>query len=90
MNTFTTQDCAWKDQRYVLNLLCCIQDTCLATHHGSAGYPVDRDINFYIEDTEATNLDHNNESTSGSTTTIALGGPEAEGHPDGPIHSNQA
>ena len=61
----------------------------MATHHGGAGCPIDRDINLYIEDAETTSLDNDNVSTSGSETTIALGGPEAEGHPDELICNNQ-
>ena len=34
--------------------------------------------------------DNDNESTSGSDTIIAFGGPEADGHPNEPIPSNQA
>ena len=62
----------------------------MATHQGGAGHPIDRDINLHIEDTETTGLDNDNESTSGSDITIALGGPEAEGHPDDLIPNNQA
>ena len=55
----------------------------MATHHGGAGCPIDRDIDFYVEDAEGINtgLDNDNKSTSGSDTTVALGQPEAEGHP---------
>ena len=64
----------------------------MATHHGGTGHLVDRDINLHIEDTEGINtgLDNDNESTSGSDTTIALGGSEADGHPDELTPSNQA
>ena len=62
----------------------------MAMHHGSAGHPLDRDINLYMEDSETTGLDNHNENTHGSDTTIALGGPEAEGHPNDLIYSNQA
>ena len=62
----------------------------MATCHRGAGHSMDRDINYHIEDTEATSLDHDNESTSGSDTTIVLGGPKAEGHPDDCTHNNQA
>ena len=62
----------------------------IATHHGGAGCSLDRDINLHIEDSEATGLENDNESTSGSDTTVALGEPEAEGHPNDLIHSNQA
>ena len=48
----------------------------MATYHRHAGHPVDRDIDLHIEDTEGINIgpDNNNESTSGSDTTIAFGG----------------
>ena len=62
----------------------------MATHHRGAGHPLDRVINLHIEDTEATGLENNNESTSGSVATVVLGGPEAEGQPNDLIHSNQA
>ena len=63
-----------------------------ATHHGGTGCPLDRDIDLHIEDAEGINtgLDNDNESTSGSDTTIALGEPEVEGHPHELIPSNQA
>ena len=43
----------------------------MATHHGGAGHPIDRDINLHVEDPEATGID--NESISGSDTIVALG-----------------
>ena len=49
-------------------------------------YPLDRGINLHVEDPEPTNID--NESTHSSNATVALGGPEAEGHPAGPAYSN--
>ena len=49
-----------------------------------------RDINLHIEDTEPTGLENDNESTSDSDATVALGGPEAEGQMDDIIHKNQA
>ena len=51
---------------------------------------MDRNIDLHIEDVETTGLENDNESTSSSDATITLGGPEAEGHPDDLIHSNQA
>ena len=59
---------------------------------GGAGHPIVRDFNLHIEDAEGINagLDNDNESTIGSDTTVALGGPEADGHPDELISSNQA
>ena len=62
----------------------------MATCHGGEGCPLDRDINIHVEDSETTGLENDNESTSGSDDTVALGGPEAGGHPDDLIHSNQA
>ena len=62
----------------------------MATHHGGAGCSIDSDIDVHVEDAETTGLDNDNESTSGSDTTIALGSPEAEGYPDELIPSNQA
>ena len=49
--------------------------------------PLDRDINLDIE--EGTGIDNDNDSTHGLATTVALGGQEAEGHPNDPIYSNQ-
>ena len=64
----------------------------MATCHGGAGCPIDRDIDLHVEDAEGINtgLDNDDESTSGSGTTIALGGSEADGHPNELIPSNQA
>ena len=62
----------------------------MATNHGGAGCPLDRDIDLHIEDSETTGLDNDNDSTHGSDTTVTLGGPETEGHPNDPIYSNQA
>ena len=64
----------------------------MATCHGGAAYPIDRDIDLHVEDAEGINtgLDNDNENTSGLDTTIALGGSEADGHPDELIPSNQA
>ena len=63
----------------------------MATCNGSAGYPVDRDINLHIEDTEGINTgpDNDNESTSGLDTTVAFGGSEAGGHPSKLLPSNK-
>ena len=62
----------------------------MATCHGGGGCPIDRDIDLLVEDAESTGIDNGNEIISDSDTTITLGGPEAEGHPDNLIHSNQA
>ena len=58
----------------------------MATHHRGAGHPLDRGINLHAEDPEPTDID--NESTHSSNATVALGGPEAEGHPKDPVYSN--
>ena len=64
----------------------------MPTCHGGAGCPVDRVINLHIEDLEGINtgLDNDKESTSGSDTTIALGGSETDSHPDELIPSYNA
>ena len=64
----------------------------MGTHHRGTGHPVGRGIDLHIEDMEGikTGPDKDNESTSGSHTTIALGGSEAAGHPSELLPSNQA
>ena len=64
----------------------------MATCHGGTGHPVDRDIDLHVEDMEGINTgpDNDNENTSGSDTTIAFGGSEADSHPSKLIPSNQA
>ena len=65
----------------------------MVTCHRGTGCPVDRDINLHIEVKEGINTgpgNNNNESTSGSDTTIAFGGSEAEGFPSKFIPCNQA
>ena len=59
----------------------------MATCHGGAACPLDRDIDLHIE--EAMGIDNDDVSTHGSDATVALGGPEAEGHPNDPIYNNQ-
>ena len=59
----------------------------MATHHGCRGCPLDRDIDLHVEETIG--IDNDDESTHGSDATVALGGPEAEGHPSDPIYNNQ-
>ena len=58
----------------------------MTTCHRGAGYSLDRGINLHAEDPEPTDID--NDSIHSSDTTVALGGPEAEGHPEDPIYSN--
>ena len=60
----------------------------MAKYHRGAGCLTD--IDFHVEDAETTGIDSNDENFSGSETTIALGGPEAEGNPNELIPSNQA
>ena len=62
----------------------------MATNHGGAGCPVDRNIDLQIEDMEGINIgqDKDNESTSGLETTIAFGGSEADSHPSELIPKN--
>ena len=52
----------------------------MATHHRNTGQPFDRGMDLSAEDPEPTDID--NESTHGLDATVALGGPEAEGHPN--------
>ena len=61
-------------------------------NHGAAWCPVYRYVNIHIEDVEDidTGPDSDNESTSGSDTTIVFGGSEADGHSRKCIPSNQA
>ena len=59
----------------------------MAIIHGSAGCPIDRDINLHVEDPEA--IDNDNDSISGSDTTVAWGGLETEGNTNELLPSNQ-
>ena len=61
----------------------------MATHHGGAGCPLNRGINLNAEDSKTTDIDDDNESIHGLDATVALEGPEAEGHPNDPIYNNQ-
>ena len=58
----------------------------MATHHRGTGCLLDRDIYLHAEDPEPADID--NESTHSSNATVALGGPEAEGHLKDPLYSN--
>ena len=64
----------------------------MVIHHGDTRCLVDRDIDFHMEDMEGINTgpDSNNESTSGSDTTIDFGGSEADGHPSNIIPNKQS
>ena len=61
----------------------------MATCHGGARCPIDRDIDLQIEDVECINTGPDkDEGTCGSDTTIAFGGSEADGHLNELIPSN--
>ena len=57
------------------------------THHGGVGCHLDRGLDILTEDPEHADID--NESTHSSDATVALGGPEAVRHPEGPVYNNQ-
>ena len=61
----------------------------MVTCHRGARYPLDRDIDLIVEDSETTHIYNDNESTHGLAATVALGGPEAEGHPNDHVCNNQ-
>ena len=58
----------------------------MATHHRGAGCPLDRGIDIHTEDPEPADI--HNESTHSSKATVALGGPEGEGHPKDHVYNN--
>ena len=58
----------------------------MATHHGGAGCPLGRIIDIHTKDPEHADID--NESIHTSNATDALGGPDAEGHPEDPVYNN--
>ena len=58
----------------------------MSTCHEGTVWPLDRVINLHAEDPEPTDID--NESTHRSDATVALEGPEAEGHPKDPVYNN--
>ena len=58
----------------------------MATHYIGAGCPLYRGMDIHAEDSE--HADIGNESTHSANTTVALGGPEAEGHPKDPVYNN--
>ena len=62
----------------------------MATCHGGMGGPVDRDTDLHVIDTETTSTNIANESTNDSDTTLALGRPEVERHPDECVPNSQA
>ena len=52
-----------------------------------AGCPLNRGLDILTEDTEHADID--NTSTHSSDATVALGDPEAVGHPEDPAYENQ-
>ena len=56
-----------------------------ATHHGSIGYPLDRDINLNEENPE--NAETEIEKTHDFDAAVALNEPEQTGHPKGPEYN---
>ena len=62
----------------------------MTAHHRGAGHPIDRGIDLHVEDPEATDMDNDNESISGSDATVAMGVLEVEGNPNEVLPRNQA
>ena len=58
----------------------------MATHHGGTGCLLDRGMDIHSEDPDHADID--NESTHSSDVTVALGGPEVEGHPKDCVYNN--
>ena len=59
----------------------------MATHHRGAGHPLDRGLDILTEDPE--HIDIDNDSTHNSDDTVALGSPDAVGHPEDLVCDNQ-
>ena len=59
----------------------------MVTNHRGGGHSLDRGMDILTDDPE--HADINNESTHSLDATVALGGPEAEEHPEGHVYSNQ-
>ena len=59
----------------------------MATHHGGAGCPLDRGLDILTDDPEHADID--NDSTHSLDATVALGGPEAVGHPEDSVYDDQ-
>ena len=59
----------------------------MATHHGDAGHPLDRSLDILTEDPGHADID--NYSSHSLEATVALGGPEAAGHPEDLAYNNQ-
>ena len=70
---------AREDQRQTSSLLTTYKMHTMANHHRGAGCPLDRGLDILEGDPE--HADINNESTHSLDATVALGGPEAVGHP---------
>ena len=58
----------------------------MATCHRGAGHPLDKDLDILTGDSEHTDI--NNDSTHSLDATVALGGPDAEGHPEDLVYDN--
>ena len=58
----------------------------MVTHHRGAVHPLDRGGDINAEDPKHAAID--NESTHSSDAAVALGEPEAEGHPENPVYNN--
>ena len=58
----------------------------MATYYGGKGWPLDNGMDIHADDPEHADID--NDSTHSSDATVALGGPEAEGHPKDPVYNN--
>ena len=59
----------------------------MATCMEAQAAPWNRVLDILTEDPEHTDI--NNNSTHSSDATVALGGPEAIGHPEDPVYNNQ-
>ena len=59
----------------------------MATCHRGTGCPLVRSLDILTEDSEHADID--NDSTHSLDGTVALGGSEAVGHPEDPVHDNQ-
>ena len=59
----------------------------IATHHGGAGHTLNRGLDILTEGTEYADI--NNNSTQSLDAMVALGDPEAVGHPEDPAFEKQ-
>ena len=84
---FTTKNGTRKNWGSISGLLHHIKTHAMATHHGGTGHhSLDRGLGILTEDTEHADI---NNSTHTSDATVALGDPEAVGHPEDPMYNNQ-